>query len=312
MEATGKNAQPAKQEFNKKKKKINKHPYLFIAPTIILLVLFYIIPIFIALAISFTDIDLAGLANFDRVDFVGLQNYIALFSDEMFHKSILNTIFYVVLGVPSVVGLSLGVAILLNYGTDKFFSFFRGVYYTPSITNAVAVAVVWGYIYNSQYGLLNSFLSWFDVAAVGWLTDPMIAKISLIIVAVWKGIGINMVIFLAALKSVPQSYYEAAELDGATKLDKLRYITIPSIKFSIFFVTTTTFIGWIQFFEEAFVLTEGGPLNSTLSMALYIYQKGFSRSEFGYAAAASFILFAVIITITLIQFKIRKKESDFI
>lgn len=295
-----------------KKKKVNKHPYIFIAPTMILLVLFYIIPILVALLISFTDIDLAGLANFSNVDFTGFENYINLFSDEMFKKSILNTIFYVCVGVPSVVFLSLGVALLLNYGTDKIFGFFRGVYYTPSITNAVAVAVVWGYIYNSQYGLLNNFLSWFDISAVGWLTDPMISKISLIIIAVWKGIGINMVIFLAALKSVPKSYYEAAELDGANRFAKLRYITLPSIKFSIFFVTTTTLIGWTQFFEEAFVLTEGGPLDSTLSMALYIYQKGFSRSEFGYAAAASFVLFAIIITVTIIQFKLRKKESDFI
>lgn len=301
-----------KTKNNKKKKKNNKYPYMFIAPTLVLLMLFYIIPILVALGISFTDIDLAGLANFSKVDFIGFENYINLFSDELFKTSIVNTMVYVFIGVPTVVFLSLGVAILLNYGTDKIFGFFRGVYYTPSITNAVAVAVVWGYIYNSQYGLLNSFLSWFDIAAVGWLTDPMISKISLIIVAVWKGIGINMVIFLAALKSVPKSYYEAADLDGANRFQRLRYITLPSIKFSIFFVTTTTLIGWVQFFEEAFVLTEGGPLNSTLSMALYIYQKGFSRSQFGYAAAASFILFAIIITVTIIQFKLRKKESDFI
>ncbi len=289
----------------------NKHPYVFIAPAVIILAVFSIVPIIVAFLISFTDLDLAGLANWSNVHFVGLENYSALISDELFYKSIYNTFFYVIIGVPLVIVFSLGIALLLNYGTSKLFTVFRGVYYMPSITNIIAVAVIWGFLYNTEYGLFNYLLSLLDVEKIPWLGEPTIAKLSLIVLAVWKGIGINMIIFLAALQGIPKSYYEAAEMDGANRWQVLWNVTIPLLRYATFFVTVTTLIGWLQFFEEPFVMTNGGPLDGTISMALFIYQRGFQFSEFGYAAAGSFILFVFIIIITLIQFKIRKSDTEY-
>ena len=182
----------------------------------------------------------------------------------------------------------------------------------PAITNIIAVAVVWGFLYNTEYGLFNYVLSLVDVDKVPWLEQPVLAKLSLIVLAVWKGIGINMItIFLAALQGIPNSYYEAARIDGAKRWQVLVYITIPLLRYSIFFVTVTTLIGWLQFFEEPFIMTQGGPLDGTVSMALFIYQRGFQFSEFGYAAAGSFVLFIVIIIVTLLQFKLKKSDVDY-
>ncbi|WP_226676474.1 carbohydrate ABC transporter permease [Rossellomorea aquimaris] len=289
----------------------NKHPYVFIAPAVIILTVFSIVPIIVAFLISFTDLDLKGLADWSNVSFIGMDNYSALFSDELFHKSIFNTLFYVIIGVPLVIMFSLGIALLLNYGTSKLFTIFRGVYYMPSITNIIAVAVIWGFLYNTEYGLFNYILSLLDVEKIPWLGEPTIAKLSLIVLAVWKGIGINMIIFLAALQGIPKSYYEAAEMDGANRWQVLWNVTIPLLRYATFFVTVTTLIGWLQFFEEPFVMTNGGPLDGTISMALFIYQKGFQFSEFGYAAAGSFILFIIIIIITLLQFKMRKSDTEY-
>ncbi|GGC95311.1 sugar ABC transporter permease [Thalassobacillus devorans] len=288
----------------------NRHPYMFIAPAVILLTLFSVIPIIVALVISFTDMNLKGLANWSAISFIGLENYKDLFSDATFIKSVFNTFFYVIIGVPLVIIASLSIALLLNYGTSWIFNTFRAVYYMPSITNIIAVAVIWGYLYNTEYGLFNYLLSLLTVDNIPWLEEPTIAKISLIILAVWKGIGINMIIFLAALQGIPKSYYEAAEMDGASRLQVLFYITLPLLRYATFFVTVTTLIGWMQFFEEPFVMTDGGPLDGTISIALFIYQEGFRYSEFGYAAAGSFILFAMIIIVTVFQFKLQKKDTD--
>ncbi|MFG6118723.1 carbohydrate ABC transporter permease [Thalassobacillus sp. B23F22_16] len=288
----------------------NRHPYMFIAPAVILLTLFSVIPIIVALVISFTDMNLKGLANWSAISFIGLENYKDLFSDATFIKSVFNTFFYVIIGVPLVIIASLSIALLLNYGTSWIFNTFRAVYYMPSITNIIAVAVIWGYLYNTEYGLFNYLLSLLTVDNIPWLEEPTIAKISLIILAVWKGIGINMIIFLAALQGIPKSYYEAAEMDGASRLQVLFHITLPLLRYATFFVTVTTLIGWMQFFEEPFVMTDGGPLDGTISIALFIYQEGFRYSEFGYAAAGSFILFAMIIIVTVFQFKLQKKDTD--
>lgn len=287
-----------------------KAPYFFIAPAVTLLLIFSIIPIFIAVIISFTDLSLAGLADFSRINFVGLDNYFNIFTDKTFGQAMLNTGYYVLIGVPLVIISSLVLAIMINFGENKFFSFMRLVFYSPSITNTVAVSVVWMYLYNPTIGLLNHLLSYLNVAPVMWLTDPSTSKLSLIIIAVWKAIGLNMLIFLAAIQGIPKEYYEAAEIDGASKWQQIIKITVPLLKFSIFFVTITTLIGWFQFFDEPFVMTKGGPLDSTLSVALFIYQSGFQYNKFGYAAAGSVILFAVIILVTSIQMKLQTKQKE--
>ncbi|EED2631207.1 sugar ABC transporter permease [Listeria monocytogenes] len=289
---------------------LNKNtPYLFISPALFLLLLFSLLPILLAFVISFTDIDLVGLADYSKINFVGVDNYVNIMQDPVFLKSIFNTLFYVIIGVPLVIVCSLGIALMINFSQAKIFRFFRLIFYTPSITNVVAVAVVWSYLYNPRFGLLNYLLSFLDLGPVPWLQDPTIAKLSLIILAVWRAIGVNMIIFLAALQGIPREYYEAASLDGANSRQQLFKITVPMLRFAIFFVTVTTMIGWLQFFEEPFVMTEGGPLDSTNSVALFIYQNGFQLSKFGYAAAGSFILFIAIIIITIIQFRIQRKNN---
>lgn len=289
----------------------NRHPYIFIAPALLILILFSLIPITIAFVISFTDLNLKGLADWSSISFIGLENYTTLLTDTVFHKAIFNTLFYVVIGVPLVIITSLGIALLINYGKNLVFTIFRAVYFMPAITNIIAVAVVWGFLYNTEYGLFNYVLSLVNVDKVPWLEQPVLAKLSLIVLAVWKGIGINMIIFLAALQGIPNSYYEAARIDGAKRWQVLVSITIPLLRYSIFFVTVTTLIGWLQFFEEPFIMTQGGPLDGTVSMALFIYQRGFQFSEFGYAAAGSFVLFIVIIIVTLLQFKLKKSDVDY-
>ncbi|MFD0960658.1 carbohydrate ABC transporter permease [Paenibacillus chungangensis] len=285
-------------------------PYVFIAPTLLLLSLFSLLPILVALVISFTDMDLGGLANFSSVEFIGFTNYVEVLADPVFHKAIFNTLFYVIIGVPFVILLSLGIALLINLGTARIFKAFRVVYYLPSVTNIVAVAVVWSYLYNPSIGLFNYMLNAVGLPDVGWLTEPTTAKISLIILAVWKAIGLNMIIFIAALQGIPKTYYEAAQLDGANTWQQVWHVTIPMLRFAIFFVSITTMIGWLQFFEEPFVMTEGGPLDGTVSVALFIYQNGFQFNNFGYAAAGSFVLFVSIIAVTLVQLRLQKNESD--
>ncbi|MBB6672113.1 carbohydrate ABC transporter permease [Cohnella nanjingensis] len=288
----------------------SKAPYFFIAPTLILLTIFSLIPIAVALVISFTDMDLTGLADYSAIKFIGLRNYIDVVSDPIFGKAILNTLFYVIIGVPLVIAVSLAVALLINLGKSRLYKVFRVVYYMPSVTNVVAVAVVWGYLYNPSIGLFNYLLGKLHIAGVPWLTDPVMAKISLIILALWRGIGLNMIIFIAALQGIPKSYYEAAQLDGANLWQQMTRITLPMLRYAIFFVSITTMIGWLQFFEEPFIMTNGGPLDSTTSVSLFIYRNGFQLSHFGYAAAGSFVLFAAIIAVTLIQFRMQNKDTD--
>ncbi|SFK16590.1 carbohydrate ABC transporter membrane protein 1, CUT1 family [Marinilactibacillus piezotolerans] len=291
--------------------KSKKAPYFFIAPAIILLLMFSIFPILIALVISFTDMSLAGLADFSRINFLGIENYQNILQDRVFLQSITNTLFYVVFGVPLVILFSLTIAILINMGQSKYFSFMRVVFYSPSITNIVAVAIVWAFLFNpsESIGLINQVLGTVGIEPIGWLTSTEFSKISLIILAVWRGIGINMLIFSAALQNIPRTMYEAAELDGATRWEQIWYITIPQLKFSTFFVTITTIIGWLQFFEEPFVMTDGGPLNSTTSVALFIYRNGFQNNQFGYAAAGSLLLFIVIILATMLQLRLQRRAD---
>lgn len=286
-------------------------PYLFIAPALLLLFVFSFLPIILAFIISLTDMSLAGLADYSRINFVGLENYSRIVTDSVFRISIGNTLFYVILGVPLIVVLSMTIAILINMGKGPYFSLMRLVFYSPSITNIVAIAIVWSFLFNpnESIGLFNYLLGFVNIGPIGWLTDTSISRISLVILAVWRGLGINMLIFSAALQNIPRTIYEAAELDGATRWQQIRYVTIPQLKFSTFFVIVTTIIGWLQFFEEPFVMTEGGPLNSTMSVSLFIYRNGFQLNNFGYAAAGSLILFVVIITATLIQLQIQKKGN---
>lgn len=300
-----------------------RYPIIFISPAFVLLFVFAIFAMFVALGISFTDMNLKGLADFSNVSFVGLKNYFQVFNDPDFSMSLGNTLYYVFYGVPFVIMFSLGLALLLHISTSKLSNVFRAVYYAPAITNMVAIAVVWTFLYNGQYGLFNQILNFFGIPGLEWLTQVpetssnflysilpfSLPKNALIIMAVWKSLGLNMIIFLAALKGIPVDLYEAASIDGATSWQKFKSITIPSLGYATFFVTITTLLGWFQFFEEPFIMTQGGPLGATKSIALFIYEKGFSMSNFGYAGAASMILFLILMVVTLVQTYVRKKTE---
>lgn len=286
-------------------------PYGFVLPAMILLITFGVLPIIIAGIVSLTDLNIAGLVDNSLVEFKGLDNYRRLFADRDFWRALGNTAFFVVIGVPSIVGLSLGIALLLNRSQGRLHQLLRSMYFLPAITAIVAVALVWGYNYNSQFGLLNYGLSLLGLPPVPWLSHPIVAKISVAIVAIWRGIGLNTIIILAALQSVPREYLEAAALDGASRWQTTTKVVIPLLRFALFFVTVTTFIAWLQFFDEVFVLTKGGPFGATQSIALFIYDEGFKGSQFGYASAGSVVLFVIIVVVTAVQLKVRQADVEY-
>lgn len=281
-------------------------PYVFISPALVFLLAFGVLPIAVAAVVSLTNMDISGLADYGKVHFIGLHNYQKLFSDPAFWEALRNTAFFVVVGVPTVVIGSLAVAIALNQSRSRFFRALRAFYFLPAITAIVAIALIWGYLYNSQFGLLNYLLESVGMAPVQWLSDPTVAKFSVALVAIWRGSGLDIIIFLAALQAIPNEYYEAAAIDGAGEWRKVFSITVPLLRFAIFFVTVTTLISWMQFFDEVYVLTQGGPVHATTSISLYIYQEGFRYNEFGFASAASVVLFAIIALVTALQLRLRR------
>ncbi|MCU1557636.1 MAG: sugar transporter permease, partial [Microbacteriaceae bacterium] len=286
-------------------------PYLFISPAMLLLLAFGVFPILVAALVSLTDMNISGLADWRNVQYIGTDNYAKLFADPNFWQALGNTAFFAIVGVPSVVIVSLGVALLLNRSGNWFFRALRAFYFIPAITAIVAISLVWGYLYNTQFGLLNWLLSLVGVGQVQWLSDPVLAKFSVALVAVWRGTGLNIIIFLAALQGVPKEYLEAASLDGAGEWRKIRSIVLPLLRFAIFFVTVTTIISWLQFFDEAYVLTNGGPLGATTSVSIFLYQQGFQQSQFGYASAGSLVLFVLIAVITVAQLRARRADVDY-
>jgi multiple sugar transport system permease protein len=286
-------------------------PYGFITPAMILLIAFGVLPIGVALLVSFTDMNLAGLGNWSRIRFIGFENYVELLRDPAFWQALGNTALFALVGVPSVIIVSLVIALALNRSQSRFFRALRSFYFVPAITAIVAVALVWGYLYNTQFGLFNHLLSLVGLPPVPWLSDPVVVKFSVAAVAIWRGLGLNVIIFLAALQGVPREYLEAASIDGAGSIRRTWSIVIPLLRFAIFFVTITTVIAWLQFFDEPFVLTKGGPLGASTSIALFLYQKGFSSSQFGYASAGSVVLFAIIAIVTLIQIRARRADVEY-
>jgi multiple sugar transport system permease protein len=290
--------------------KLRLTPYVFITPAMALLITFGVLPIAVAIVVSLTDMNLAGLGNWSRIQFIGVDNYTELFADKAFWQALGNTGIFAVLGVPVVIGLSLMIALGLNRSQGRFFTALRSFYFVPAITAIVAVALVWGYMFNTQFGLFNHLLTSVGLPPVQWLSDPVVVKFSVVMVAVWRGLGLNVIIFLAALQGVPREYLEAASIDGASELRQTVSIVIPLLRFAIFFVTITTIIAWLQFFDEPFVLTKGGPLGASTSISLFLYQKGFSASQFGYASAGSVVLFAIIAIITIIQLRLRRADVD--
>ncbi|MGV8885701.1 MAG: carbohydrate ABC transporter permease [Microbacteriaceae bacterium] len=277
----------------------------------LLLIAFAILPILVAAVISTTNMNISGFVRPQNIKFIGFDNYTRLFADTDFWQALWNTGGFALFGVPVIVVLSLTTALLLNRSGNRFFQALRSFYFIPAITAIVAVALIWGYLFNTQFGFFNYVLSLVGIPEVQWLSDPILAKFSVALVAVWRGTGLNIIIFLAALQGVPKEYLEAASMDGASDWRKTFSITLPLLRFAIFFVSVTTTISWLQFFDEPFVLTDGGPLGATTSMSVFLYKEGFRLNQFGYASAGSLVLFAIIAVITVIQLRLRKADDEY-
>lgn len=281
---------------------------VFIGPALILLMVFLIIPIFASFYLSFTDFNVFAMTDWSRARFVGFRNFVELFKDDLFWKALFNTFYCLIVAMPTTVVLSLLAAVLLNREHTLFKNFFKVSFFLPFVTNTVAIAVVWSWLLNPTYGLLNWFLSLFGIKGPNWLGDPRWAMPSIIMLVVWKAVGYNTILFLAGLQNIPDFLYEAAELDGATPWQRFWYITLPMLRPTTVFVTTMMIIGYLQLFEEPYMLTQGGPLNSTLSIVLYLYRQGFRFFKLGYASSIAVILFLMIASLTLLRLKLAGRD----
>ena len=281
----------------------------FALPFMLLFGVFIAVPIVASLVMSFTDLRSADLRNPLSVNFVGLRNYTRLFSDELFRQAALNTAYFVLVGVPLTMVSALAVAVALNRGVTKFRTFFRVGYYLPVVTSIVAIAVVWRFLLEQDAGLVNQLLGLVGIDGRNWLNDTFWAMPWLILMAAWRNMGFLMVIFLAGLQAIPGHLYEAASVDGASAWAKFRYITLPMLRPTLLFGAVITGIGYLQFFEEPFVMTQGRPLNRTLSVSYDIYNQ-FGFGNYSYAAAMSYVLFIAIVVLTVLQFRLLGRRPD--
>jgi multiple sugar transport system permease protein len=281
--------------------------WILVLPFVALFLAFTAGPVLGSLGMSFTDIKQRDLRTPFSVEGVGLDNYVKALSDETFRKAALNTAYFVVVGVPLTLVIALGAAVLLDRGVKKFQGLFKVAYYLPVVTSIVAIAVIWRFVLAPEAGLLNTVLGWFGVDGPNWLASKTWAMPSLIVMAAWRNFGAAMIIFLAGLQGIPQSVEEAGQLDGAGAWQRFRYLILPLLRPTILFTSVTTGIGYLQFFEEPLVMTDGGPLNSTLSVSMYTYQQ-FGFGNYGLATSMGYLLFVVIAVITFIQFRLLREK----
>lgn len=272
--------------------------WMFAAPALIVIALFFGLPVLAAFALSLTDFDIYSLADIGNLRFVGLGNYAGLLQNPLFWTALGNTLYFVLVGVPLSIAVSLGAALLLHSKAASFKPFFRTAYFAPVVTTVVAVAVIWRYLFHTRYGLVNWGLSWVGIDPVDWLGDPTWAMPTIIAFAVWKNFGYNMVIFLAGLQSIPEDLYEAARIDGATPAQQLRHITLPQLGPVLLLVGIITLSGYFQLFAEPYVMTRGGPMQSTVSVLYLMYEQGFMWWNLGNASAVAFMLFALMMAAT--------------
>jgi len=281
--------------------------FFFLAPALAAIGIFFVLPVAAAFLMSFTDFDIYSLGNFQYARFIGLKNYLQLLNDPLFWQALKNTIYFLVVGGPLSIAVSLGSALLLQPKMLRLKGFFRTAYFAPVVTTLVAVAIVWRFVYHPRFGILNYVLSLAGVPGIDWLGDPHWAMPAIIVMAVWKNFGYNMIIFIAGLQNIPGELYEAASIDGAGKFQQFRSITLPMLAPTTLFVSIITMIGYFQLFAEPYVMTQGGPLNSTLSIVLLMYQQGFRWWNMGYSAALAFVLFAFILAGSVVQSRIQRR-----
>ena len=283
--------------------------WLFVAPALLVIGVFFFLPVLAALAMSFTDFDIYALADLGNLRLVGVQNYVRLLQTPLFWQAFGNTLYFVVVGVPVSIAVSLGAALLLHARVARYPAVFRTALFAPVVTTLVAVAVIWRYLFNTRYGLLNYSLSGLGLPPVDWLGDPAWAMPAIIVFAVWKSFGYNMVILLAGLQAIPEALYEAARIDGASAWAQFRHVTLPMLAPILTMVNVLTIAGYFQLFAEPYVMTQGGPLQSTVSVLYFMYEEGFKWWNLGSASSVAFVLFLFIFALTVLQLRLARWEQ---
>ncbi len=275
----------------------------FVAPGLVVIAVFFALPVLAALAMSLTDFDIYALTSWHNLRVVGFANYIELLQRPLFWQALGNTFYFVIVGVPLSLGASLAAALLLDSRLARFQAFFRTALFAPVVTTVVAVAVIWRYLLSTRSGFINYALGAIGVGPIDWLGDPRFAMPAIILFAVWKNFGYNMVILLAGLQNIPRDLFEAARIDGASAFARFRFITLPMLMPLLTVVGILTVAGYFQLFAEPYVMTQGGPLQSTVSVLYLMYEEGFKWWNLGSASAVAFMLFVLIFAVTLLQMR---------
>ena len=271
--------------------------FVFLSPNLLGFLGFLLLPVLASFGLSFLEWDLLSPAKW-----VGFRNYIGLFKDQVFIKVLWNTVYYTLGTVPVGIFISLLLAIALNKKI-RGMKIYRALYFLPVISSYVAVAVVWQWLYNAEFGLLNYLLGLIGIKGPSWLSSITWAMPAVMVTSIWKQLGFNMLLFLAGLQGIPSTYYEAAEIDGAGKLMQFRKITVPLLSSTTFFVVVISIINSFQVFDQIFIMTEGGPARSTSVLVHYLYQNAFEYFKMGYASAIAYVLFFLVFIITMVQMK---------
>lgn len=279
------------------------------APALAAILVFFVVPAMGSLFLSFTDFDIYALADLDNLRFVGFQNYERLLANPLFWKATTNTLLFVVIGTPFITLLSLFAAILVNSRWLAWRPVWRVALFAPYVTTLVATAVVWRYLLHTRYGLVNYLLSLFGIAPIDWLGSPTASLPAILIFVGWKTFGYNMIIFLAALQTVPRELDEAARIDGARWFTRLRHVTLPAIAPTVLLVSVLTVAGMFQLFAEPYVMTQGGPAQSTVTILYFMYEEGFKWWNLGSGAAVAFLLFLCILAVTLVQLRLARRSG---
>ncbi|WP_197272432.1 carbohydrate ABC transporter permease [Brevundimonas sp. AAP58] len=279
----------------------------FIAPALIALAVFFVVPVVSSLLLSLTDFDIYALADLSNLRWIGLENYTRLLGNPLFWQAMKNTVLFAVIGVPLSIAASLGAALLLNARTVKWRPIWRVIFFAPFVTTLVATAVLWNYLLNTRYGVINWALTSIGLPAVDWLGDPATSIPAILLFVVWKTFGYNMLIFLAVLQTVPDELHEAARIDGAGPFARFRHVTLPAIAPTLLLVSIISVAGFFQLFAEPYVMTQGGPAQSTVTVLYFMYEEGFKWWNLGSASAVAFVLFVCIFAVTMLQLAVSRR-----
>jgi multiple sugar transport system permease protein len=279
----------------------------FVAPALIALAVFFVVPVVSSLLLSLTDFDIYALADLSNLRWIGLENYTRLLGNPLFWQAMKNTVLFAVIGVPLSIAASLGAALLLNARTVKWRPIWRVIFFAPFVTTLVATAVLWNYLLNTRDGVINWALTSLGLPAVDWLGDPATSIPAILLFVVWKTFGYNMLIFLAVLQTVPDELHEAARIDGAGPWSRFRHVTLPAIAPTLLLVSIISVAGFFQLFAEPYVMTQGGPAQSTVTVLYFMYEEGFKWWNLGSASAVAFILFVCIFAVTMVQLAVSRR-----